>query len=536
MTAIVKVGGGDRELGAAIIGGSRSYRSTTCHEASRLVLAQIDGVHRATSSVSTHTWAAAYGGVDYADLGGPYDYATTNRSMDSGGKFVVNGGCVYIDLGHPEMCTPECQSADDYVTYVYAMLGVVGDAARRASAELPEDEHVVIFVDNSDRQGNSYGSHLNMSVSRELWHAMFREPMFPHLTFLASFQASSIVLTGGGKVGSEDDAPAAALQAPATGYQAPGAAHQAPAATYQAPAATFQVSRRADFIKTFVGEQTTFNRPMINARDEALGEEARLHCIFFDSVLFPAANYLQFGQLQLIAAMMEAGPRWMPMDLLLESPVLAVRRWSRDSSLQARQPTLTGKQVTAVEHQRMLVDTVGRFIASGRLDGMVADAQGILAYWDETLKFLETGDDERAARRIEWLAKKRVLQTVMENRDDLDWSSAAIRRLDMMFSDLDEHRGIYWKLVAGDAVDRLPSPADILHFRSYPPQDTRARVRGTLIRRLGAAGISSADWATMRLRDGYRTFAIDLPDPADPGPASLEELIDEVKRDGSLNH
>ena len=59
MTAIVKVGGGDRELGAAIVGGSRSYRSTTCHEASRLVLAQIDGVRRATSSVGTHTWAAA---------------------------------------------------------------------------------------------------------------------------------------------------------------------------------------------------------------------------------------------------------------------------------------------------------------------------------------------------------------------------------------------------------------------------------------------------------------------------------------------
>ena len=100
---------------------------------------------------------------------------------------------------------------------------------------------IQVLVNNSDGLGNSYGSHLNFLLSRDAWENIFHRK--PHqLAYLASYQASSIVVAGQGKVGAENDAPAAA----------------------------YQISQRADFFETLTGGQTTFDRPLVNSRDEAL--------------------------------------------------------------------------------------------------------------------------------------------------------------------------------------------------------------------------------------------------------------------------
>ncbi len=109
-----------------------------------------------------------------------------------------------------------------------------------ANARLPEGRSIQVLVNNSDGHGHSYGSHLNFLVTRRTWDNIIRRK--PHyLGWLASFQASSIVYTGQGKVGSENGAP-------------------------EVP---FQISQRADFFETLVGTQTTFDRPIVNSRDEA---------------------------------------------------------------------------------------------------------------------------------------------------------------------------------------------------------------------------------------------------------------------------
>ena len=87
--------------------------------------------------------------------------------------------------------------------------------------------------------------------------------------------------------------------------------------------------------------QTTFNRPIVNSRDEALcggrevpegpaGTMARLHVIFYDSTLCDGANFLKVGALQILLAMIEAEK--MNPHLLLDDPVSAVRAWSRTPS------------------------------------------------------------------------------------------------------------------------------------------------------------------------------------------------------------
>ena len=70
-------------------------------------------------------------------------------------------------------------------------------------------------------------------------------------------------------------------------------------------------------METLVGDQTTYRRPVVNSRDEALcgrsatpvaiaNQMARLHVIFFDNTLCHVASLLKVGMMQIILAMIEA--------------------------------------------------------------------------------------------------------------------------------------------------------------------------------------------------------------------------------------
>src|SRR5687768_526425 len=169
---------------------------------------------------------------------------------DRGRKFLRNGGCAYIDLDHLEICLPEVRSARDHLASWQAMLRIARSAQSAVNGRLRAGR-VEVLVNSSDGQGSSYGSHLNILVSRRAWDDIFTRKLHP-LLFLAAHQASSIVFTGQGKVGGENGA----------------------------GDVRFQLSQRADFIETLVGPQTTFRRPLVNSRDEPLcgldGEAAHL--------------------------------------------------------------------------------------------------------------------------------------------------------------------------------------------------------------------------------------------------------------------
>ena len=132
---VVKTGGTDRELGATIFGRPYAQRTPSCHEAARLIQAEIEGWPRATSNMQTYPAASQPGA-------GP-----DSNPMDIGGRFLANGGCAYIDLGHPEICTAECRSASQYAACVHGMLAIMQDAIGAANTHMPDGEEIAAFVD-----------------------------------------------------------------------------------------------------------------------------------------------------------------------------------------------------------------------------------------------------------------------------------------------------------------------------------------------------------------------------------------------------
>src|SRR5213080_3533469 len=327
---VPKLCGADIELGNFVLGLERA--GGTGREASRALLREIDAPYADRGGYGVRLVRSASGyQMGHGASGATYD------PQDWGRKYLSsNGGCVYIDLDHLECCLPEVRSAYDHVAAWHAMLRIARRALVAANAKLPAGQRIHVLVNNSDGRGNAYGSHLNFLVTRRTWDNIFERKLH-HMLYLAAFQVSSIVYTGQGKVGAENGTPAAA----------------------------FQLSQRADFFETLTGAQTTYQRPIVNSRDEALcgqrpsmwrsdepepsSDLARLHCIFFDNTLSPGSSVLKVGTMQLLLACLEA-ERANP-DLLLDDPVAAVVQWSHDPTLTARARMASGKELTAVELQ-----------------------------------------------------------------------------------------------------------------------------------------------------------------------------------------
>jgi proteasome accessory factor A len=504
LSLLPKLCGADIELGNFVLGLERP--NGTGELASRALLREIHA--RYAQSDSLEPFHRSY------------------NPQDWGRKFLSsNGGCAYIDLDHLELCIPEVISAYDHVAAWHAMLRIARGALQAANARLRDGLSIQVLVNNSDGRGNAYGSHLNFLVGRRAWDNLFERKVH-HLLYLAAFQVSSIVFTGQGKVGAENGAPPVA----------------------------FQLSQRADFFETLTGTQTTFRRPIVNARDEPLCGRgrtiptagaptagaptagARLHCIFFDNTLCHVASLLKVGVMQLILTLLEA--ERVNSELMLDDPVDAVWRWSHDPTLRARARMVSGHRLTAVELQLLFLEQAQCFAAQGGYDGIVPRAGEILALWEDTLLKLKADDVSALASRLDWVLKFRILQRALHKRSDLTWASPEIKHLDHLYSSLDPAHGLYWAYEKLGVTEQVLPEARIEHFVHEPPEDTRAWTRAMLLR-MGGEAVHDVDWDLIKFRQTGRGYwpvvrTLHLADPLGFTRAASQPVIEKATSLGEI--
>jgi len=549
-TRLPKLCGTDVEVGNFVLGVERAMGSGA--EASRALLREVEGFPQARTS---HWYAPAWTGADHR---GSERYGVRAREQDSvavaayvpdtagsrhalatapyynpgpvisaydrqdvGRKFLANGSCAYIDLDHLELASAETLSAYDQLACVHALLRVARAALTAANARLPRGQRLQVLVNNSDGSGSSYGSHVNVLLSRAAWNNIFDRKVH-YLLYLAAFQTSSIIFTGQGKVGSEN----------------------------QAPSATYQISQRADFFETLTGPQTTCRRPIVNSRDEPLcglrrglayagptDDKARLHVIFYDSTLCHVATLLKLGTLQIVLAMIEAGR--IDARLILDDPLDAVVRWSHDPTLQARARLVDGAETTAAELQARFVATARAFVDDGGCDGIVPRAGDIVSLWEDTVDRLLAKDLDALAPRLDWVLKMSILDRAMAQRPGLTWSSPQIKHLDHVYSSLDLDEGLYWAYERAGLVERLVSEERVNWLVKHPPECTRAWTRGMLLRHAGAVGVEDANWDWVRIcatgGGGWRVSrTIHLADPLAWDQTRAAEVFDDGSDLGAI--
>jgi proteasome accessory factor A len=469
---VAKVLGADFELANSFIGNpAGSARQAACG-----LLAEIVGYPRGNRGGTT---------IEYG-----------RRFLDS------CGSSWYIDSDHLEGNLPEHTSAWDHPAVLYgAGFGQALVALRGAQSRLPAGTRLNLLANCSD--GNTaWGSHLNVMVTRKCFDDLSCRK--PHLAgFFATHLVTSVPYTGQGLVG----------------------------AANRRAACDYQLSQRADWFEKFFGQQTMFERPLINLRDEphADDELARLHVIFYDMVLSPTANILKAGTTQLLLAMIEAG--WADPTLCLDDPVAAASEVSRDLHLRKKLPTaVRGRAMTAVEIQQALANLAGEFVATGAAEGIVPGAEQIVALWLETLDLLARHEVEGLARRCDaWL--KYLLLDRQRGRRNLSWSSDELRVADSLFASIDPDVSLYFQAAGGGFVERMPGDDAVERFAFEPPDETRAYFRAHVLRRYGET-VSSIDWSRITFRvPGARHWwsyaEIPMRDPRRFNRADSEALLEE---------
>jgi proteasome accessory factor A len=392
-----------------------------------------------------------------------------------GNAVLRNGARLYVDHAHPEYSSPEVLTAREGVVWDRAGERI----AARAMAILEQADGVpsaVLYKNNSDGKGASYGTHENFLLDRAVPFDRVVEVLLP-------FFASRQVVVGAGRVGI------------GTRGQEPG----------------FQISSRADFFEEEVGLETTLNRPLVNTRDEPHADpqrHRRLHVIIGDANMLEVSTFLKLGATSLVLAALEeeqrTGRRVLPV-LHLEDPVRAVRDFSHDPSLCHAAPTREGGSLTAVQIQQAYADAI-----TAHADAADPETAEVLDLWQGILRDLAT-EPMRAADRVEWLAKLSLLESY-RTRGNLSWEDPRLQAIDLQFSDLRPQRSLFAKLRAAERVRTLVTDQEVDHARLTPPASTRAHLRGSLIT-AHRGRVTSAGWDAITLSDEQRGARLVLADP-----------------------
>ena len=367
-----------------------------------------------------------------------------------------NGARYYVDHAHPEMSTPECADPLSVVLYDRAGELIVQHSMTAANELLPPGQELVLYKNNSDGKGNSYGTHENYLVDRDTPFGR----LVHHCT--AHFITRQI-FTGAGKVGAE----------------LPG---------QRTDEVHFQLTQRADFFEEEVGLETTLKRPIINTRDEPHADARkyrRLHVIVGAANPSQVAPFLKVGTTALVLALVEDDA--LPSDIAFKAPVASLRHVSHDLSLSAALPLTDERTITALELQWELYDRCRKYVEDRGAESVGAWADTVLQRWEGVLAGLER-DPMELANQLDWVAKYRLLDAYRE-RNGLQWSDARMRAMDIQYADMRPDRGLAWRVGLEQLVDDEAATAAI----ADPPRDTRAYFRGRCVESFPDA-VVAANW------------------------------------------
>ncbi|MBV9043120.1 MAG: proteasome accessory factor PafA2 [Acidimicrobiia bacterium] len=373
---------------------------------------------------------------------------------------LTNGARYYVDHAHPEFSTPECADARECVLYDKAGERILARSMQAALQVLPQGQDIVVYKNNSDRKGNSYGTHENYLMDRAVPFGRIVQHVMPHFI-------SRQIYTGAGKVGSEV----------LTGDS-------------QIP---FQLTQRADFFEEEVGLETTLKRPIVNTRDEPHADAQkyrRLHVIVGDANMAEVATYLKVGVTALVLAMIE-DDYFGEVELTLAAPVQSMRKVSYDLSLSLPLELADGRSITALEMQWELLDLAKKYAEDRGLEAVDEEVgRDVLDRWESTLSALEV-DPSSLSRQLDWVAKYQLIDAYRE-RHGLEWDDPKLAAMDLQYHDVRPAKSLFARLDTEKVVDSDAIDAAI----TEPPPDTRAYFRGRCLQKW-AGSIAAANWDSL---------------------------------------
>lgn len=409
-----------------------------------------------------------------------------NRSLN---KLLPNGGRLYVDGAHPEYSTPECLDPKELVAYERVGERIVAaclEALRRERGE----EKFLVYKNNSDGKGNSYGYHENYLIARSV-------PFDRIAKILLPFFVTRQIYAGAGKVGAEN----------------------------QTSVTPYQISQRADFFECTIDLNTMVKRPIINTRDEPHADPAkyrRLHVIVGDVNMAELSTYLKLGTTAILLEMVENGFEIPSVEI--QDPVQAIKEVSRDLTMQGVITLTDGRRSTAIEIQRTYLRAAQDFYACHELTPSIKD---LLVQWETVLDKLEQ-DPMQLARELDWVAKHQMIMSYMD-RKGCGWNDPRISLLDLQYHDVRPDKGLYYTLERGNHIDRLLRDEEIARAEQTAPSETRAYFRGECLKKFPRE-VYAMSWTSALFDIGNTAIKkLQLMDPYRGTQALTQDLLQGVE-------
>ncbi len=407
----------------------------------------------------------------------------------SSNVFLENGARLYLDVGsHPEYATAECDTPQQVTTHDRAGERLLAELALGAEARLHEDGvpgRIAVFKNNTDSAGNSYGCHENYLVERNEDFQRLTEALLP---FLVTRQ----VFAGAGKV-------------------------------LATPRGTiYALAQRAEHIWEGVSSATTRSRPIINTRDEPHADAdrfRRLHVIVGDSNMSPYTTWLKVATCDLVLRMLERRP--VLRELSLENPIRSIRDISHDPTGTRRLALASGRELSALEIQRIYLEQVARFVAAD--PERDAEDDRVVAAWQDVLDRLER-DPMSLGRRLDWVAKLQLIEAYRA-KHDLELTDPRVALLDLAYHDVLSGRGLFHVLERQGRTETVLDEAEVERARTEPPGTTRAALRGRFVRAAKAHRRDfTVDWVHLKLNDQAQRTVL-CTDPFRSEDERVDQLI-----------
>ena len=413
-----------------------------------------------------------------------------------------NGGRIYVDHAHPEYSAPETD--DPFTAVIYDTAGdvLMEQAARQAGG-------LQLHRNNVDGKGASWGTHENYMLSRSVPFGQMAALMTAHLV-------TRQIYTGSGRVGIGE----------------------------RNETAGYQLSQRADYVHMKVALQTTFDRPIINTRDEPhadAGRFRRLHVIVGDANRMDVPRVLKLGTTSMLLWVCEHAEE-AGIDLTGElealtfaDPVDAMHRVSHDLTLAQPLPMAGGGAMTAwqvqVALQTLAYETAAAVYGTDTRGEPVwpdRSTRSVMAMWKQALldvaRIRHADERERLqleaeAARIEWLCKWQIIERLrlrLHPNESFDESlhDARLASVDLRWASLDPQTSIFDRLRG--RTERTCTDDDVREACNEPPADTRAWLRGMVVDRYPEQ-IRAVSWTRITTTDDPegRQWTLDMSDPRD---------------------
>src|SRR5438105_3663905 len=364
------------------------------------------------------------------------------------GGFLLNGGRLYLDMGHIEYASPECVRLRDAVIYDLAGDALLLDAVQQMQA----CDRVSFIKNNIDHYtGATFGCHENYLMRRE---TQFTPPV---LGTLLCFLATRQIYTGAGRIGQAHPL--------AFDFDLP------PSAT----PVRFQISQRADHIVNDIYQWVQFNRAIINARDEPLADYRkfrRLHLLIGDSNMSPFATALKVGTTACVLTLLEDGR--LPRNLILNDAVQSTRNISRDASRRWLVDLENGKTISALDVQWQFHE-----LAQKHLRFRTAETDWLLENWSFTLEALES-NQEALIGGVDWITKKWLLDTFIQ-AEGVAWDDPWLQSIDLEYHNIDPARGLFFGVNPGKRIGDWNNSVRRSEAMSQAPSNTRAAGRARAV-------------------------------------------------------